>query len=127
MTKNKWKQKITECCRAAGTYEECFNDIIETLAQILEERDKVKKQYKDTGGHPVISYTNKAGAKNPAKNPMLLLWNDLNNTALSYWRDLGLTPAGLKKLDGDALKKKKANSFSEFLMGRIGDEQEYSN
>lgn len=122
MTKKKWKTRITECCRAAGTYETHFDDIIDTLAQILEQRDKVMKQYNSTGGHPVVAYTNKGGATNPTKNPMLLLWDDLNKSALAYWRDLGLTPAGLKKLDADALKKKKANSFGDFLMSRISEE-----
>lgn len=119
MTKNKWKKRITECCQAAGTYKPHFDDVIATLAQILEERDRVLKQYKETGGHPVVAYTNKSGATNPAKNPMLVLWDDLNKSALTYWRDLGLTPAGLKKLDTDALKTKKGSSFGEFLMGKI--------
>ena len=48
------------------------------------------------------------------KNPALVLWDDLNKSALAYWRDLGLTPAGLKKLNDDALKEKQAG-FSDLL------------
>lgn len=42
-----------------------------------------------------------------AKNPLLVMWDDLNKSALAYWRDLGLTPAGLKKIDEMSLKSKK--------------------
>ena len=99
-----------------------FNDVIETLAQTLEQRDKVYKEYNESGGHPLIEYTNKSGATNLMKHPLLGLWDELNKSALAYWRDLGLTPAGLKKLDTDALKKKKASSFGDFLMSRISEE-----
>jgi hypothetical protein len=40
---------------------------------------------------------------------------DLNAQALTYWRDLGLTPSGLKKLDDQALKAKKRSSLAEAL------------
>ncbi len=122
MTKKRWKAQIIECCKSAGTYEEYFNDVIETLAQTLEQRDKVYKEYNESGGHPLIEYTNKSGATNLMKHPLLGLWDELNKSALAYWRDLGLTPAGLKKLDTDALKKKKASSFGDFLMSRISEE-----
>lgn len=36
------------------------------------------------------------------KNPLVAIWEDLNKLALNYWRDLGLTPAGLKKLNEEA-------------------------
>ena len=49
------------------------------------------------------------------KNPLLVMWDDLNKSALAYWRDLGLTPAGLKKIDETALKKQKKTGLSEIL------------
>ena len=53
------------------------------------------------GAEPVREYTNKAGATNLTKNPLLILWDDLNKSALAYWRDLGLTPSSYKKLAGE--------------------------
>lgn len=47
-------------------------------------------------------YTNKAGATNLTKNPLLVLWDDLNKSALAYWRELGLTPSSYKKITGAA-------------------------
>ena len=49
------------------------------------------------------------------KNPLLVLWDDLNKSALAYWRDLGLTPAGLKKLNEKAMQTPKKNALNEAL------------
>ena len=49
------------------------------------------------------------------QNPMLRLVNDLNRDALAYWRDLGLTPAGYKKLNADVVKDNNAGSFEAVL------------
>jgi hypothetical protein len=43
--------------------------------------------------------------------------NDLNRDALAYWRDLGLTPAGLKRVNEQALKAAKRSALSEALKG----------
>ena len=39
----------------------------------------------------------------------------MNTSALSYWRDLGLTPAGLKKIDESAIKGKKVSALGDIL------------
>jgi hypothetical protein len=55
---------------------------------------------------------------NIKKNPRLIVWQDLNTQALAYWRDMGLTPAGLKKLNDAALKAaKKGTPLEEALKG----------
>ena len=110
-----WKKKIVEACIKAGTYQECFDSVIDSLALILQRRDEADEQFIKTGGAPIIKYTNKGGATNPAKNPALILWDDLNKSALAYWRDLGLTPAGLRRINETALSPKKQNSLTEAL------------
>ena len=55
------------------------------------------------------------------KNPMLVLELDLNAQALAYWRDLGLTPAGLKKLNADVVKDKTTSDGLEKLLAGLGD------
>ena len=91
--------------------------MINTLASILEERDRVYRQYIDEGAQPLIEVVSDRGAKNNRPNPLLKQWNDLNTTALSFWRDLGLTPAGLKKINDDELKEKKVSSLDSILSG----------
>ncbi len=114
MEQKKWKNKIKKACRNAGTYQPYFDHVIDSLASILEKRDEAEAQYIESGSLPVVEYTNKGGATNMSKNPALVLWDELNKSALGYWRDLGLTPAGLKKLNEDALKEKQAG-FSDLL------------
>ena len=105
MTKDEWFERVKSACIDAGTYQEFFNSVIDTLAGILEKRDKAMEVFEATGGNVIVTHTNKAGAKNAEQNPALRLANDLNRDALAYWRDLGLTPAGLRKLNQDIQKK----------------------
>ena len=101
MEAKKWKSKIKAACESMGTYRKEYEPTILALADILESRDKVYRQFVSSGANPVISYTNKGGATNLTKNPLMVSWLDLNAQALVYWRELGLTPAGYKKLSDD--------------------------
>lgn len=103
MTKLKWIKRIRENCERAGTYRECFDDVIDTLADILARRDKAQTWFKHSGGSVLIEHTNRAGQTNYEQHPALRMINDLNRDALAYWRDLGLTPAGLKRINEAAL------------------------
>lgn len=105
----------------AGTYRTYFDQVIDTLADILEKRDNAQELFKKSGGSTIVKHTNKGGATNLEKNPALVIVDDLNRTALTYWRDLGLTPKGLKAIDEKAMKKEKASAFTE-LLKNLGDE-----
>lgn len=98
MTKRQWKNQIKKACEAAGTYQEFFDCVIDTLAGILETRDRAQEQFEETGCSPIVKHTNKGGATNIVKNPALVVIMDCDAQALAYWRDLGLTPMGLKRL-----------------------------
>lgn len=121
MTSDEWREVIKSNCEAAGTYRPFFDTVIDTLAGILERRDEALRQYELSGGHVIVAHTNKGGATNLEQNPALRAINDMNRDALAYWRDLGLTPAGLKKIDEKALKEQKKVGLSELLKG-IGNE-----
>lgn len=112
-----WERKITKACKEAGTYEPFFKLVIKQLSQIMEMRDNAMKQFKASGGQPVVAHTNKGGATNIVKNPALQVINECNQQALAYWRDLGLTPSGFRKLSGKDIKEKKEVSFEEVLAG----------
>lgn len=115
MTKKAWKAKIKKACEDAGTYRAFFEPVIDTLAGILEQRDMAQEVFKKSGGAVIVRHTNKAGATNAEQNPALRLINDLNRDALAYWRDLGLTPAGLKKINEKAMQQKKRSALAEAL------------
>lgn len=119
MDRKKWKRIITANCKKADTYRDFFDPIIDTLSQIMETRDDALEQYEQSGKEPTIEYTNKAGATNTVKNPALVMVEELNKDALAYWRDLGLTPAGLRKINETALDSKKVDAFAE-AMSKLG-------
>ena len=118
MKKRSWKAKITQACKDAGTYRPHFDSIIDTLASIMEMRDDAMDKFEKTGGNTVVGHTNKGGATNLVKHPALVVIDDLNKTALAYWRDLGLTPAGLKRINEGAMK---ANSGKPSLAETLKD------
>lgn len=106
MSKIKWKNLINKQLSALGLQNDAYDSTVESLAMILEQRDKTFEEFQDSGGKSVIEYTNKGGSTNMTKNPLLVMWDELNKTALAYWRELGLTPSSYKKLTGEGPKKK---------------------
>ena len=115
MKKTAWKKRITEATKAAGTYRDYFVPVIETLAEILEKRDAAQDIFDNDGGLMLVEHTNKYGAVNVEQHPVVRLINDLNRDALAYWRDLGLTPAGLKRIDEQSMKAKKRSTLADAL------------
>lgn len=115
MEREKWKRKIKAASRKAGTYKPYFDSVIDTLAGIMELRDKAQDQFEMSGGQTLIQYTNKAGATNMIKNPALIVIMDCNAQALAYWRDLGLTPAGLKRINEEGLKESNKSALDAAL------------
>lgn len=99
-----WKQRIKKATLEAGTYRPYFDQVIATLADILQRKDEAVDLFKKSGGKVVVAHTNKAGATNLEKNPCLKVIEDCEATALTYWRDLGLTPAGLKRINEESMK-----------------------
>lgn len=108
MSKTKWKNLIKKQLTALGLQNDAYESTVESLAAILEQRDKTFEEFQQNGGKSVIEYTNKGGSTNMTKNPLLVLWDDLNKTALAYWRELGLTPSSYKKLTGTGAKKEES-------------------
>lgn len=120
MTREEWRKNIKKSCEEVGTYKEAFDAIINTLADILETRDATFEAY---DGIPIVEHTNSHGETNTAKNPALMLWNDLNAQALSYWKELGLTAAGLKRINESSMRSEEKESALEKALREIGEER----
>lgn len=112
MKKAAWKRRIRQACEEAGVYKPAFDYTIDGLAGIMELKDAALKEFKDSGSEIIVEYTNKNGSTNTVKNPALVVIMDCNTQALAYWKELGLTPAGLKRItsEGMAQKPKKAQT-----------------
>ncbi len=110
----KWKRKIVNACKKAGTYKASFDMPISELADILAMRESAAIQYKESGNKAIVKFTNKNGSTNMVKNPAIGLMIQLDQLALKYWKELGLTPKGFKALGVDVVANK-TNSFSEWV------------
>lgn len=115
MKKEAWKRRIKKACEQAGTYRPYFDSVITSLAEILETRDQVRKYYKESGAEPVVMRTNKGGHTNVEKNPILVIYDDMNQTAMQYWKELGLTPKGLKAIDEKAMQSTQKKTTFESI------------
>ena len=116
MESGKWKKKICEQMRSIDLNPDEYKPVIDTLADILEQRDAVLQKYIDNGAQPVVEHAIRGGGMNYTKNPLLILWNDVNGQALAHWRELCLTPSAYKKTMGVlAVKDKKTSALVEAL------------
>lgn len=115
MQASSWKRKIITQMKTVGTYQAAFLPTVDALAKLLERRDCVYEEFEADGAAALIEKVSDRGAVNRVVNPLLTLWKDLNTQALAYWRDLGLTPAGLKRIDEAAMKKPKESALAKAL------------
>lgn len=114
MTKAKHKEIVVQRMKSLGVYKPEFECAIDTLAGILEDKDRNRKQWRKDGMEMVIEYTNKGGSTNKSKSPYYL--NDLqyNEQILKYSKALGLTPIDAIRL-GVTLEEE-IDSTAEFEM-----------
>ena len=117
-----WYNLIITQTKELGVYKPSFDSVIETLASILEKRDIALMEFEESGGELVTEFVSDRGAVNLKRNPRLQVWQDLNSQALAYWRDLGLTPAGLKKLKDLEIKSTSDMSGLERALNGIARE-----
>ena len=101
MTIKQWENTIKKAIKKEGHYKPIFDRSIVILSEILFERDRIYTQFIDEGAQVLIDYESDRGSQNRRPNPLLKQWQELNNTALSYMKELGLTPGGLKKIKCD--------------------------
>ena len=115
MTSKSWITEIKKQMTLKGVETSGFGNVIQTLAEILEQRDKLYKQYQDEGSEVMVPYVSDRGQENMIINPLLKEWQNMNRDALVYWRELGLTPAGLKKLNENSMKPAEQSPLDKVL------------
>lgn len=112
---DKYIKEIKRKMRAVGTYNISFNYTIEVLAKVLVDYQTTIETFEKTGGHIVIKHTNKNGSTNLVKNPLYLALEKLRDDIITYSRELGLTPAGLKRINQDGNKPEKKSNLEMIL------------
>ena len=123
MNKEEWKAAIEEQITIDKSYIPSFQTTITILSEMLEERDRIYQTYIETGANPVVPFESDRGAKNLKQNPLLRQWQEINTSCLAYLRDLGITPAGRRKLQGQFEVKNDRRRTCEDIMQEVRAKQ----
>lgn len=111
----RYKRQIIRKMKDVGTYSTSFVYTIDVLAKVLADYEATTEQFERTGGHMVIKHTNKSGATNIVKNPLYQSIEKLRDDIITYSRELGLTPAGLKRIKDKGNTSKKESRLEMIL------------
>lgn len=96
------EEKIREAMKAAGIYNEIFEDSIKALAKAERQLARSEKEWRRQGGQMVIQQVNKTGAEYTAKSPYWAVVEAQRKDVQALREKLGLTPSGLKKVQQKA-------------------------
>lgn len=106
---------IEKSMKNLGIYNSEFDKSIEILNDILNDLDFARRDFKADGRQYTVEFTNKNGNTNLTKNPQFQIIADLSDRALKYLNELGLTPAGLKKIQDKKAAKNKSSKLNTVL------------
>lgn len=115
-----WRNEIVKNMKSVGTYDEAFEHTIDILAKMLFDYQDAMIKFEKSGGNIIVSHTNKSGATNPTKNPFYQAIEKLRADMVVYSRELGLTPAGYKKLKPSGSTSKSQPSALEKALSGFG-------
>ena len=116
----KKKRTIIERMTKLGTYKPQYMEAINRTAKLYVQMDEIEAAFAKSGGNVVVTHTNKAGAKNSVKNPFLQALDEVYTQLLAHERELGLTPAALKRINESAMIKEKKSTLGEALKALSG-------
>lgn len=119
MTKKKYVEKITQNMQNVKTYKPDFAILINTLAETLEDYDRAKKQFKKDGYKFMVEHTNKAGVTNLIKNPSYLIIENSRKQITVMCRELGISPAGLNRINDKEFEPAPKMSRLEAAMEKL--------
>lgn len=92
------RQMIRERMKALGIYKPQYASLIDRTAKLYMKLEELEKAYEKSGTGRFVEYTNKAGATNLVPNPYIRAIEDAYAELIVHERELGLTPAALRKI-----------------------------
>lgn len=105
-TEKGFRVKIRDACRGVGTYQESFEAVIQLLAEYYVRAQQAKEQWREEGGELLIQQINKSGMPYYVRHPLLQEVDNCTKTIIQIQKELGLTPAAIKRINEAALGKK---------------------
>ena len=115
-TARQYENEIIRQMDALHVYHEEFGNAVTVLARMLYDYQETLRMFEESGGRVVVKHTNKAGAVNAVKNPYYQTLEGLRISILAYLRELGLTPAGLKKVNDASMRPERSSPLTEALL-----------
>lgn len=112
------RETIVRRMQTLGVYRAQYGAAIDRLADLYVQLDELTAAYEAEGRQAIMEHTNKAGAVNLAMNPTLQAMLQIQTQALAHERELGLTPAALKRLGEKETAKEK--SPLEAMLEKMG-------
>lgn len=112
-------RRIRKSCETLGTYKPEFDPVITRLAEFILRKADAETLFRKSGGHIIIEQTNKSGAKYLTRNPFLSEIDAVNKSILDLEKELGLTPAALKKIHDEQLAKSDADDPLAAAIGNL--------
>ena len=103
-----YKSKIKKAMQAVGTYKKEHETAIEICAGMLADYDEAMS----AGGGEKFLITD---GEKTVKNPLYAIKEKLRADILVYLRELGLTPAGLRKMQQQEETKENKSKLVEVL------------
>lgn len=105
-TEKGFRIKIRQECEKVGTYREEFEEVIGRLARLYVRANEANRQWREAGSPFYVTQVNKGGSEYYVKHPLLAEIDNTEDTILTLEKELGLTPASIRKINEAAIGKK---------------------
>lgn len=105
-TEKGFRIKIRDELKKVGLYQEAFESTVELMAEYYVRAQQAKEQWREEGSPILLEQTNKGGSVYYIRHPLLQEIDNCSKMIMTLKRELGLTPAAVKKINEAALGKK---------------------
>lgn len=102
------KKDTIKKMKALKIYKKQYDTLIGIYANLICQYNKTLQKFIESGEQYMIEFTNKNGSTNFVKSPLYLILEKQRADIIIYTRELGLSPAGLKKISADLSDEKKS-------------------
>lgn len=112
----KYANSIKKSMQELKIYKKQYDNVIKKLSEIEYAIYSAQCEFEcEYGGKIIIEKKTDRGAVNKGINPLLTYIDKLKNTALIYYKELGLTAQSHKKIMGDVVIEEKRTTLEDVI------------
>jgi hypothetical protein len=108
-------KQVNEDMETVGTYRPQFDRTVRTYAEMSYDYKLLMRQFEESNDQFIDEYTNKSGATNAMTTAIYSEIKTIRKEMVTYESILGLTPAGLKRINKEMDQTKKSSSLAKAL------------